>query len=149
MQDWNYINTNCFEVTIELGCYKYPPAADLPKYWEQNRKSLLQFIHQVSLAVPFSFLFFHLCPATYHIKLFVGYPGSPWDKRNGDWRQRWIWHPQCDHHCGHNQSLHHIQHCRRLLALTHPGKIPCECLCPRVLSWNFCTNSGLKCNAKI
>lgn len=47
MQDWNYVNTNCFEVTIELGCYKYPPAAELPKYWEQNRKSLLQFIHQV------------------------------------------------------------------------------------------------------
>ncbi|XP_067222221.1 carboxypeptidase D [Chanodichthys erythropterus] len=47
MQDWNYVNTNCFEVTIEVGCYKYPPAADLPKYWEQNRKSLLQFIHQV------------------------------------------------------------------------------------------------------
>ncbi|KAG1951702.1 carboxypeptidase M [Pimephales promelas] len=47
MQDWNYVNTNCFEVTIELGCYKYPPATDLPNYWEQNRKSLLQFIHQV------------------------------------------------------------------------------------------------------
>lgn len=50
MQDWNYINTNCFEVTIELGCYKYPPAADLPKYWEQNRRSLIQFIHQVRLS---------------------------------------------------------------------------------------------------
>ncbi|KAL1260791.1 hypothetical protein QQF64_008618 [Cirrhinus molitorella] len=51
MQDWNYINTNCFEVTIEQGCYKYPPAADLPKYWEQNRRSLLQFIHQVHRGV--------------------------------------------------------------------------------------------------
>lgn len=51
MQDWNYMNTNCFEVTIELGCYKYPPAADLPKYWQQNRKSLLQFIHQVHRGV--------------------------------------------------------------------------------------------------
>ncbi|XP_043077104.1 carboxypeptidase D isoform X2 [Puntigrus tetrazona] len=51
MQDWNYINTNCFEVTIEVGCYKYPPAADLPKYWEQNRRSLLQFIHQVHRGV--------------------------------------------------------------------------------------------------
>lgn len=47
MQDWNYLNTNCFEVTIELGCVKYPMARDLPKYWEQNRRSLLQFVHQV------------------------------------------------------------------------------------------------------
>lgn len=47
MQDWNYLNTNCFEVTIELGCVKYPMAAELPKYWEQNRRALLQFIHQV------------------------------------------------------------------------------------------------------
>ncbi|XP_052472781.1 carboxypeptidase D [Carassius gibelio] len=51
MQDWNYVNTNCFEVTIELGCFKYPPAADLPKYWEQNRRSLLQFIRQVHRGV--------------------------------------------------------------------------------------------------
>lgn len=48
MQDWNYLNTNCFEVTIELGCVKYPMAKDLPGYWEQNRRALLQFIHQVT-----------------------------------------------------------------------------------------------------
>ncbi|KAG8002060.1 Carboxypeptidase D [Nibea albiflora] len=47
MQDWNYLNTNCFEVTIELGCVKYPMAKELPTYWEQNRRALLQFIHQV------------------------------------------------------------------------------------------------------
>ncbi|XP_044058334.1 carboxypeptidase D [Siniperca chuatsi] len=47
MQDWNYLNTNCFEVTIELGCVKYPMAKDLPKYWEQNQRALLQFMHQV------------------------------------------------------------------------------------------------------
>ncbi|XP_072548111.1 carboxypeptidase D [Salminus brasiliensis] len=51
MQDWNYINTNCFEVTIELGCVKYPQAKDLPRYWEQNHRSLLQFIHQVHRGV--------------------------------------------------------------------------------------------------
>ncbi|XP_041796118.1 carboxypeptidase D isoform X2 [Chelmon rostratus] len=51
MQDWNYLNTNCFEVTIELGCVKYPMAKDLPKYWEQNRRALLQFIHQVHTGV--------------------------------------------------------------------------------------------------
>ncbi|XP_043910412.1 carboxypeptidase D [Protopterus annectens] len=47
MQDWNYVNTNCFEVTIELGCFKFPLAKDLPRYWEQNRASLLEFIKQV------------------------------------------------------------------------------------------------------
>ncbi|KAK3560968.1 hypothetical protein QTP86_023158 [Hemibagrus guttatus] len=51
MQDWNYLNTNCFEVTIELGCVKYPPAQELPQYWEHNRRSLLQFIHQVHKGV--------------------------------------------------------------------------------------------------
>uniref|UniRef100_A0AAY4D733 Peptidase M14 domain-containing protein n=1 Tax=Denticeps clupeoides TaxID=299321 RepID=A0AAY4D733_9TELE len=51
MQDWNYMNTNCFEVTIELGCVKYPPASDLPIYWEQNRRALLQYIHHVHRGV--------------------------------------------------------------------------------------------------
>lgn len=47
MQDWNYLHTNCFEVTIELGCVKYPNAEELPKYWKENRRSLLQFMKQV------------------------------------------------------------------------------------------------------
>lgn len=48
MQDWNYLNTNCFELTIELGCVKFPWAKDLPSYWEQNRRALIKFIYQVS-----------------------------------------------------------------------------------------------------
>ncbi|KAL8198996.1 UNVERIFIED_CONTAM: hypothetical protein K2H54_031412 [Gekko kuhli] len=51
MQDWNYLNTNCFELTIELGCVKYPKAEELPRFWEQNRRSLLQFIKQVHRGV--------------------------------------------------------------------------------------------------
>lgn len=58
MQDWNYLNTNCFEVTIELGCVKYPLASELPRYWEANQRALLQFMHQVkllSLVLPHTF----------------------------------------------------------------------------------------------
>ncbi|XP_028615164.1 carboxypeptidase D [Grammomys surdaster] len=51
MQDWNYLQTNCFEVTIELGCVKYPFENELPKYWEQNRRSLIQFMKQVHQGV--------------------------------------------------------------------------------------------------
>ncbi|CAH2220110.1 carboxypeptidase D [Pelobates cultripes] len=47
MQDWNYLKTNCFELTIELGCVKYPMAEDLPAYWESNHRSLIEFIKQV------------------------------------------------------------------------------------------------------
>ncbi|KAG7282523.1 hypothetical protein CRUP_020238 [Coryphaenoides rupestris] len=51
MQDWNYLNTNCFEVTIELGCSKFPMEKELPSYWEQNRHAMLQFIQQVHRGV--------------------------------------------------------------------------------------------------
>lgn len=62
MQDWNYLNTNCFEVTIELGCVKYPVASELPAYWENNHQSLLSFINQVSVcwAVVLCLLVIHI-----------------------------------------------------------------------------------------
>ncbi|KAH9640540.1 hypothetical protein HF086_001589 [Spodoptera exigua] len=51
MQDFNYVHSNCFEVTFELSCCKYPPAAEMPKYWELNKDSLLSFIEQTHLGV--------------------------------------------------------------------------------------------------
>ncbi|KAK6192240.1 hypothetical protein SNE40_003744 [Patella caerulea] len=51
MQDWNYVNTNCFEITIELGCYKYPYARDLPAYWAANKFALLVYMGQVHKGV--------------------------------------------------------------------------------------------------
>jgi carboxypeptidase D len=47
MQDWNYANTNCFEITVELGCIKFPMADQLPSFWNANKFSLLVYMGQV------------------------------------------------------------------------------------------------------
>uniref|UniRef100_A0A1B0ALR5 Peptidase M14 domain-containing protein n=1 Tax=Glossina palpalis gambiensis TaxID=67801 RepID=A0A1B0ALR5_9MUSC len=47
MQDWNYVRAGVMEITLELGCVKYPKASELLKYWKDNRESLLLFIEQV------------------------------------------------------------------------------------------------------
>ncbi|KAK1121827.1 hypothetical protein K0M31_010139 [Melipona bicolor] len=44
MQDYNYIHSNDFEITIEVGCIKFPNATQLPEYWLENRESLLRLI---------------------------------------------------------------------------------------------------------
>ncbi|XP_033747517.1 carboxypeptidase D-like isoform X2 [Pecten maximus] len=51
MQDWNYAFTNCFEITLELGCIKYPMAVNLPQYWSANKYALLVFMGQVHKGV--------------------------------------------------------------------------------------------------
>ncbi|CAH1393560.1 unnamed protein product [Nezara viridula] len=47
MQDYNYIFASCMEITIEMGCFKYPPKDKLPKYWLENKEPLLTFMQQV------------------------------------------------------------------------------------------------------
>ena len=48
MQDYNYVRSNCFEITVEQGCQKFPDASTLPKFWEENKKPLLAFLDMVS-----------------------------------------------------------------------------------------------------
>jgi len=47
MQDYNYVRSNDFEVTLEVGCERFPKAEKLKKYWEDNKRSLMRYIEQV------------------------------------------------------------------------------------------------------
>jgi hypothetical protein len=49
MQDFNYLSSNDFEITLELGCDKYPAASVLEQEWEDNKQSLLEFAWQAHL----------------------------------------------------------------------------------------------------
>ncbi|XP_006875370.1 PREDICTED: carboxypeptidase Z [Chrysochloris asiatica] len=47
MSDFNYLHTNCFEITVELGCVKFPPQEALYTLWRHNKESLLSFLEMV------------------------------------------------------------------------------------------------------
>ncbi|XP_041089422.1 inactive carboxypeptidase-like protein X2 isoform X4 [Polyodon spathula] len=47
MNDFSYLHTNCFELSIFVGCDKFPHESELPQEWENNREALLVFMEQV------------------------------------------------------------------------------------------------------
>uniref|UniRef100_A0A3Q1F0Q7 Carboxypeptidase Z n=1 Tax=Acanthochromis polyacanthus TaxID=80966 RepID=A0A3Q1F0Q7_9TELE len=44
MQDFNYLHSNCFEVTVGLGCDKFPPEEELSIGWHENSEALIAFM---------------------------------------------------------------------------------------------------------
>ncbi|KAF7988824.1 hypothetical protein HCN44_007134 [Aphidius gifuensis] len=51
MQDFNYIQHGCMEVTFEISCCKYPPANQLKKFWEENRIALVSYLAEAHKGV--------------------------------------------------------------------------------------------------
>ncbi|GMT25463.1 hypothetical protein PFISCL1PPCAC_16760, partial [Pristionchus fissidentatus] len=47
MQDFNYLATNAMEITLELSCSKFPEGPQLPALWEDNKKSLMEFMWKI------------------------------------------------------------------------------------------------------
>lgn len=48
MSDFNYLHTNCLEITVELGCDKFPAEQELYPEWKRNKEALLAFMESVS-----------------------------------------------------------------------------------------------------
>ena len=44
MQDYNYLFSNCLEVTAELSCTKQPEVSRLRAEWDNNLDSMLAFL---------------------------------------------------------------------------------------------------------
>ncbi|EYC11208.1 hypothetical protein Y032_0051g2075 [Ancylostoma ceylanicum] len=51
MQDWQYIHTNALEVTIEMGCFKFPTNDMIPKMWDEHKYALLSYLEMVDKGV--------------------------------------------------------------------------------------------------
>lgn len=51
MQDWSYLHGGTYELTLELGCYKFPQAEELSKFWMDNKEALLKYIEQVHVGI--------------------------------------------------------------------------------------------------
>ena len=51
MQDYNYLHSNCMEVTIEQLCFKFPYAEELQDLWSDNLPPMMRFLQQVHQGV--------------------------------------------------------------------------------------------------
>lgn len=51
MNDFSYLHTNCFELSVFLGCDKFPHRSELAYEWEKNKEAMLVFMEQVSPSI--------------------------------------------------------------------------------------------------
>nr|XP_026695250.1 carboxypeptidase Z-like [Ciona intestinalis] len=51
MQDFNYLHTNCYEILIEIGCQKFPPAYVLPEEWINNKEAFIAYTEKAHVGI--------------------------------------------------------------------------------------------------
>ncbi|XP_046842736.1 carboxypeptidase D-like isoform X2 [Xenia sp. Carnegie-2017] len=51
MQDYNYLASNCFEITVEMSCCKYPLANQLQKEWTDHKPALIAYMEKVHMGI--------------------------------------------------------------------------------------------------
>ena len=51
MQDYNYLQSNCYEITVEQGCEKFPYHSKLEGIWNDNKEALIAYIQEVHKGV--------------------------------------------------------------------------------------------------
>ncbi len=51
MQDWNYLEAQTFDITVEISKVKWPDESELDGYWEENRLSILRYIERVHVGI--------------------------------------------------------------------------------------------------
>lgn len=51
MQDYNYLNSNAFEITVEMACCKFPKASELEGLWNDHKNSLITYMSMVQMGV--------------------------------------------------------------------------------------------------
>jgi hypothetical protein len=51
MQDFNYLFSNCIEITIEISCCKYPQVGNLTLEWVNNVDSILGYLEMAHMGI--------------------------------------------------------------------------------------------------
>ncbi len=51
MQDWNYLHGECMEITLEVSYDKYPAAATIAEFWNDNVNALITYMETVHTGV--------------------------------------------------------------------------------------------------
>lgn len=101
MNDFSYLHTNCLELSVYLGCDKFPHESELQQEWENNKESLLTFMEQVGTGKRRWEL--GVVPSSPRAALIPFCADPPRDQRFGD-RPAGRAHRQCHHRGGRHQA---------------------------------------------